>query len=58
MEKKIAPDLKFKFEFDEEIPDLTIETPLDKKESKKTKIVIHKKVKNGRDSSTNNSGLF
>jgi hypothetical protein len=58
MKGKIAPGLKFKFEFDGEIPNLNIEIPLEKKESKKTKIVIHKKVKNGRDTSTYNSGLF
>jgi hypothetical protein len=55
MKGKLKTNLKFKFEFDEEIPSLNIEVPLKKKESKKTKIVIHKKIKNGRDSST---GLF
>jgi len=56
--KEIRPKIKFNFEFDEEIPDLTIQVPFDKKkEEKDTKIIIHKKIKNGRDSSSN-TGLF
>jgi len=52
--KELKPKLKFNFEFDEEIPDLTIQVPFDKKkEEKDTKIIIHKKIKNGRDSSSN-----
>ena len=49
--------LKFKFNFDEEIPNLDLEPSLPKKKDQKSKIIIHKQIKNGRDSSTN-SRLF
>lgn len=50
--KNIAPKLKWNFEFDEEIPDLNIKIPLEKKK-KKIKVEILKPKKHGRDSSTN-----
>jgi hypothetical protein len=51
--------IKFKFNFDEEIPNLDLKLSPQKKKSQKSKIIIHKKIKNGRrDSSTNNSELF
>lgn len=56
--KELRPNIKWKFDFEEEIPDLNIVVPFEKKkEEKETKIVIHKKIKNGRDSSSN-TGLF
>jgi hypothetical protein len=56
MKGKLRPGLRFKFDFEEEIPSLNMEVSEVKKEKEKTKIVIHKKPKNGRrDSST---GLF
>lgn len=54
MKGKIKPDLKFDFNFGDEIPDLNIEVPLKKKEVNKTNIEIYKKEKDGRK----NSGLF
>lgn len=56
MKRKIRTGLKFQFNFDEEIPNLDLKPSLPKKKNQKSKIIIHKK--NGRDSSTNNSGLF
>jgi hypothetical protein len=58
MKGKIRTDIKFKFEFDEEIPELTLEESKPKKKDQKTKIEIIKLKKHGRDSSTNNPGLF
>lgn len=57
MKGKLRTYLKFEFEFEEEIPKLDIKLSSQKKKNPKSKIIIHKKIKNGRDSSTN-SQLF
>jgi hypothetical protein len=56
-DKKLRPTLKWAFNFDEEIPELTLEESKPKKDPK-TKIEIIKLKKYGRDTSTNNPGLF
>lgn len=58
MEKKLSTKLRFTFDIDEEIPVVEI-TPLEKKEPKKTEIIINTPKRNGRDKSTDGStGLF
>jgi len=53
--KNLTPKLRWNFDFDEEIPKLDLKLSPKKQGKDKTKIVIRKKVKNGRDTST---GLF
>lgn len=52
-----AASLKFHFDM-EEIPILNMEPTPEKKVDDKSKIIIHKKIKNGRDSSANHTELF
>lgn len=57
MKGKLRTKLTWRIIIEEDIPPLNIKIDFDKEESKKTKIIVLKKNKNGRDSSTN-SYLF